>query len=263
LSNRFFQVTDLAKRFGGLEAVRNVSFEVNPHEIVGLIGPNGAGKTTVVKMIMGLLQPDAGRVFFRGKDITREATWKRVVHGITGTFQNSRPMKRLPLIANVMVSLHNPRIKRQGEWVKTVQARALDALEFVGLSDLALSPASALSQGDLKRLEIARAIATEPDLLLLDEPFAGLTHSETRLLANSVHRLRKGGRFGRLHSEGCAMIIVDHKLSELMRIVDRVVVMHFGQVLADGPPDEVVRDPRVVEVYIGQGEGNGQDPEAA
>ncbi len=252
MSDRFFAASELAKRFGGLEAVRKVGFEVSPHEIVGLIGPNGAGKTTVVKMIMGLLQPDAGQIIFKGKDITREQTWKRVVHGITGTFQNSRPMKRLPLIANVMVSLYNPRVRRQGEWVKTVQARALDALEFVGLSDLALSPAASLSQGDLKRLEIARAIATEPDLLVLDEPFAGLTQSETRLLGNSIHRLRKGGRFGRLHSEGCAMIIVEHKLSELMRIADRIVVMHFGEVIADGPPEEVVQDPRVVEVYIGR-----------
>ncbi|MFO8034267.1 MAG: ABC transporter ATP-binding protein [Candidatus Bipolaricaulota bacterium] len=262
MRERFFAVTELCKRFGGLEAVRRVSFEIQPHEIVGLIGPNGAGKTTLVRLIMGLIRPDAGRVVVRGEDITSHPTWKRVVQGITGTFQKSRPMKRLPLIANVMVGLYNPRVARQGEWVKTVQARALDALEFVGLSDLALSPAADLSQGDLKRLEIARAIATGPDLLMLDEPFAGLSQSETRLLATSVHRLRKGGRFGRLHTEGCAMLIVEHKLSELMRIADRILVMHFGELLADGAPEEVVNDPRVVEVYTGQtvGDAPGEAP---
>ncbi len=252
MNQQFFAVSNLSKRFGGLEAVRKVSFEVRPHEIVGLIGPNGAGKTTLVRIVMGLLAPDSGQVLFRGEDLTRVPTWRRVVRGITGTFQNSRPMKRLPLIANVMVGLYNPRVARQGEWVKTVQARALDALEFVGLSDMALSPASELSQGDLKRLEIARAIATSPDLLVLDEPFAGLNQVETRLLATSVRRLRKGGRFGRLHTEGCSMIIVEHKLSELMRIADRILVMHFGELLADGLPDQVVNDPRVVEVYTGQ-----------
>ncbi len=255
MSRQLFAVNDLSKRFGGLQAVRGVTFEVQPNEIVGLIGPNGAGKTTVVRLIMGLMRPDAGRVVFRGEDITGDPTWRRVVRGITGTFQNSRPMKRLPLIANVMVALYNPRVARQGEWVKTVEARALDALEFVGLSDLALSPASELSQGDLKRLEIARAIATGPDLLVLDEPFAGLNQVETRLLATSVRRLRKGGRFGRLHTEGCAMLIVEHKLSELMRIADRILVMHFGELLADGPPEEVVNDPRVVEVYTGRTQG--------
>ncbi len=255
MRQQFFAVVDLSKRFGGLQAVREVSFEIQPHEIVGLIGPNGAGKTTLVRLIMGLMRADAGQVVFRGEDITRTPTWKRVVQGITGTFQNSRPMRRLPLIANVMVGLYNPRVARQGEWVKTVQARALDALEFVGLSDLALTPAADLSQGDLKRLEIARAISTSPDLLVLDEPFAGLNQVETRLLATSVQRLRKGGRFGRLHTEGCAMLIVEHKLSELMRIADRILVMHFGELLADGAPEEVVNDPRVVEVYTGRTEG--------
>lgn len=248
----FFEVQNLSKHFGGLEAVRGVSFTVDSKEIVGLVGPNGAGKTTVVRMIMGLLRPDSGRILFKGEDITRLPTWKRVVKGIAGTFQNTRPMKQLPLIANVMVSCLNPRVAGRSRWLKTLEAHALDALEFVGISDLSLTPASALSQGDLKRLELARAIATEPELLVLDEPFAGLTQAETKLLANSIHRLRKGGRFGRLHSEGCAILIVEHKLSELWRIADRIVVIHFGQIIAMGRPEEVVQDSRVIEAYIGR-----------
>ena len=137
--------------------------------------------------------------------------------------------------------------------MKRAAMRALDALEFVGIADKAREPAAVLSQGELKRLEIARALATEPELLVLDEPFAGLTPVETELLAKSLARLRKGGRFGRLHSEGCAMIIIEHKLSELFRIADRVVVLNFGEVLAEGSPEEVLRDPRVVEAYLGEG----------
>jgi branched-chain amino acid transport system ATP-binding protein len=115
-----------------------------------------------------------------------------------------------------------------------------------------MEPASRLSQGDLKRLEVARAIATEPELLILDEPFGGLTPTETELMAKSMRRLHKGGRFGRLHSEGAAMIIIEHKLHELMKIVDRVVVMHFGGVIAVGTPDEIIKNPEVIEAYIGK-----------
>ncbi len=247
----FFKCEGLYKSFGGVQAVRNVSLHVLPQEILGLIGPNGAGKSTVVRMIMGVIRPDRGRIHFKGQHITRLPTWKRVVLGLTGTFQNTRPLRNLPVLANVMVACQSPRVARRGEWLKTVEQRALEALEFVGLADLAMTPAASLSQGELKRLEIARAMATEPELLVLDEPFAGLNDAETRLLANSLLQLRRGGKFGRVHSEGCAMIIVEHKLAELMRLADRVAVMHFGELLAEGKPEEVVRDPRVVEAYIG------------
>lgn len=253
MSAPFFEVDNLTKRFGGLTAVNEVSFQVGRDEIVGLIGPNGAGKTTLLRLITGILKPDSGKVRFGGKDITRAKPWDIVNRGIAGTFQVTRPFRRLPIIANVMVACLCPRALKRGEWVKTIEAKALDALEFVGISDLALEPASCLSHGDLRRLEVARAIATEPELLLLDEPFSGLNPAETELLAKSIKRLHRGGRFGRLHSEGPTMIIIEHKLAELMKIVDRVIVLDFGVLIADGTPEEVVKDEKVIEACLGKG----------
>ena len=249
----FLEVDNVSKSFGGLKAVSDVSFSMRRDEIVGLIGPNGAGKTTLLRLITGILRADTGAVTFKGKKIVGMKTWDIVNLGIAGTFQNMRPFRRLPIIANVMVSCLSPRSMKRGEWVKRVEAKAMDALEFAGISDMALEKASTLSQGDLKRLEVARAIATEPELLLLDEPFGGLSPAETELMAKSIKRLHKGGRFGRLHSEGPAMVIIEHKLQQLMKIVDRIIVLNFGNLIADGPPEEVCADNNVIECYLGEG----------
>ena len=247
------EVDGITKSFGGLTAVNDVSFSMTRDEIIGLIGPNGAGKTTLLRLITGILKPDEGSVRFKGKELVGLKTWDIVNLGIACTFQNMRPFRRLPIIANVMVSCLSPRAMKRGEWVKRIEAKAMDALEFAGISDMALEKAATLSQGDLKRLEVARAIATEPELLFLDEPFGGLSPAETELMAKSIKRLHKGGRFGRLHSEGPAMIIVEHKLQQLMKIVDRVIVLNYGNTVADCLPQEVVVNKDVIECYLGEG----------
>lgn len=250
----FLEVENLTKRFGGLVAVDDVSFQIGRDEIVGLIGPNGSGKTTLIRVIMGILKPNAGKVRFKGEDITRHHPWDVVGRGIVATHQVVKPFRSLPIISNALLGCLAEGASKRGEWVKRMEVRARDALEFCGIADMAKEPASILSHGDLKRLEIARALATEPELLILDEPFGGLNPAETELMTKSLKRLHKGGRFGRLHSEGPAMLIIEHKLADLMKIIDRVIVLNFGKVITEGTPQEIASNKEVIEAYIGSEE---------
>jgi len=237
------EVENLTKRFGGLTAVKNVSFHVDEGEVIGLMGPNGAGKTTLFHLITGFLKPDSGTVKFRGEDITGLAPHKIVNKGIATTFQVVRPFRHLPTIANVLVSLESPRATGKIEWIKTPERKALDLLEDVGLSDMMMEPAEILAHGDLKRLEIARALGTEPELLLLDEPFAGLNPIETDLLTKSLRTI---------HLDGHTMVIVEHKLHALMKLAKRVLVLHYGEKIAEGKPEEIAKNKKVIEVYMGK-----------
>ena len=237
------EVENLTKRFGGLTAVNNVSFHIDEGEIVGLIGPNGSGKTTLFNLISGFLEPDSGTVKLRGEDITGIAPYKIVNKGLARTFQVVRPFRHLPTIANVLVSLESPRATRKIEWLKAPERKALEVLEDVGLTDMMMESAEILSHGDLKRLEIARALATDPELLMLDEPFGGMSPIETDFLTKSIRTM---------HLDGHTMIIVEHKLYALMKLAKRVIVLHRGEKIAEGKPKEIAKNEKVIEVYMGK-----------
>ena len=239
------EIENLTKRFGGLTAVSGVSFHIDEGDIVGIIGPNGAGKTTLFHLITGFLKPDSGIIRFKGENITGLAPHKIANKGIARTFQVVRPFRHLPVIANVMVALKSPRGARKIEWLKTIERKALDLLEDVGISELMLEPAENVGHGDLKRLEMARALATEPDLLMLDEPFGGLNPLETDYLIKSIMRMH-------LDEPSRGIVIVEHKLYALMKIVERVIVLHEGQKIAEGKPEEIAKNERVIEVYMGR-----------
>ncbi|NIO38569.1 ATP-binding cassette domain-containing protein [Candidatus Bathyarchaeota archaeon] len=240
------EVENLTKNFGGLAAVNNVSFHVDEGERIGIIGPNGAGKTTLFNLLSGFLKPDSGTVKFNGENIIGLSPHKIVNKGIARTFQVVRPFRHLPVIANVMVALKSPRGAKKIEWLKTMERKAADMLEDVGLSELALEPAENVGHGDLKRLEVAKALATEPDLIMLDEPFGGLNPLETDFLTRSITRMH-------LDEPSRAIVIVEHKLYALMKIVKRVIVLHQGEKIAEGTPEEIARNKKVVEVYMGKG----------
>ncbi|MEO6204701.1 MAG: ABC transporter ATP-binding protein [Mycobacteriales bacterium] len=228
----------VSRVFGGLTAVNEVSFAVEEGAAVGLIGANGAGKTTLFNCLTGFDKPTSGDVLLRGKSLLKMARHKVVRAGVARTFQIVRPFPDLPVLANVLV----PLIAR-GE-KGDLRAKGLQVLERVGLTHRAASPSSQLSEGDLKRLEMARALATRPSLLLLDEPFAGLSVAEIEVLSDTIRQLR---------TDGTTLIVVEHKIGSLLQLVDRVVAMDQGAVIADGEPAAVMRDPAVVTAYLGGG----------
>ncbi|MFX1302631.1 MAG: ABC transporter ATP-binding protein [Promethearchaeota archaeon] len=237
------QIKNLTKRFGGLTAVNDVSFDVERGALVGLIGPNGAGKTTLFNLIAGSEKPNAGSIWLHGVNITKFSVHKRVKYGIARTFQVVRPLKYLTCLDNVIVGCMSPRGKTMSEIIGINQL-ASSILASVGLVDKARIPPVILPFGDLKKLEIARALASNPELLLLDEPFSGLSYEEQMVIVELIKQLNE---------EGYTILIAGHVLRELMALVPRVLVMHQGKLIADGPPKEVANIKIVVEAYLGRG----------
>src|SRR5437867_3890887 len=235
-------VTDLTKRFGGFTALNSVSFEVKPGEILGLIGPNGSGKTTCFNCVSGALAPTAGSIRFKGQEIaglTPDAVCHR---GIGRTFQIPRPFRKLSILDNVAVAAHFGVDRRNTE--AEARERAREMLRLVGLPSGLEGATALLGAGGLKKLELARALATSPTLLLADESLGGLDASEMHDAAEMLKRIR-----GEL---GITIVWVEHIMATLMRVVDRVIVLDHGEKIAEGTPREIAEDPRVVEAYLGE-----------
>ncbi|MDK2372593.1 MAG: ABC transporter ATP-binding protein [Candidatus Korarchaeota archaeon] len=236
-------VERVVKRFGGLVAVDNVSFSVKEGEIFGIIGPNGAGKTTLFNVITGFYKPDSGRVRFLGKDITGMRPNKLAKLGLTRTWQIVKPFLGMSVLDNVLVSIYATKGVISGISEEEAVERAEEILEFAGLLHRKDVLAEALPHGERKRLEIARALATEPKLLMLDEPAGGLTPTEMDEVMEVVRKVRESG---------VTVVIIEHNMRVIMNVCERIMVLNFGSKIAEGSPEEISRNEEVIKAYLGE-----------
>jgi len=241
----YLEIKNLTKRFGGVVAVADVSFNVEQGTLVGIIGPNGSGKTTVVNLISGFLRPDSGHIIFKNKNITRLRASRITNLGIGRTFQMVKPFYRLPAFRNVVVPLFSPRVKHMGGHYGEKDSIALDILEDIGFerdSAVPYKEASILPHGYLKRLEMARVIALQSELIIFDELYSGLTLAEVASISPLIEKFIEQGK---------TVIMIEHRLKELFKIAHKVIVLDQGKKIAEGNPKNIMKEPEVRKAYLG------------